>query len=415
MSWPIYVRVFLGALLGMFCAANLWLLMVVARMDTATFQPHAIRCLVTALVALAGSYLWRQQLRKLTLRIFQASLVLGFLAYVLCPLLMFQAIRVIPSGMVALAFAGLPLVIMVGYLNYRNRIAYVFLFLGALAAFVVGVQGEASLRGNPWAGLLILAGAIFAQSLATWLTKKVFWLHSSWELCFWSLLMASAILFLLAAVAGETTKTFQSWSTIYRFYLVATSFGFGLCLLAYRAIAYRLGTAGSVVMTLTIPICGLLMGFASWEETPLNLVTLSASAVVILALIINGASVKSGLWLSHFLYNDMRKGDRLACQLDGFLRSNTTIGTGRVRVEDISIGGLGVLTDATLEVNQHVVLDLPLSESGNQMTLECQVIHYHPSKGGVLPLFVGLVWLPMNASRAEDIVEFLAKAGRPEL
>jgi len=415
MMWSLSLRLILGFLVGAFYALNFWFLMVVARMDSSTFQPNAIRCFVGAMVALIGAFGCRQGLKRLGLRTFQASLVLGFLAYVLCPLMAFQALRVLPSGVITLGFAALPIFVMVGYAVYRNRMAYVVLSLGALTAFVVGAQGEAALRGDPWSSLVILAGGIFSFSLAMWLTKKVFWLHSSWELCFWSLLMASGILFLLSAVAGEPVTAGKAWPPVYWAYLLLSSFGMAICMLAYRATVYRLGSGGNLVMTLTIPIVGLLLGYFSWEETPLNVLTLSSSAVILLSLVLNSKRVKSGLWLSHFLYNDMRKGDRINCRLDGYLRSNTTAGTGRVRVEDISIGGLGVLTDATPEVNQHVILDLPLSESGNQMTLECQVVHYHPNKGGEFPLFVGLVWLPMKAERAEDIVEFLAKAGRPEL
>jgi len=408
------LRLFWGSVLAVLFALSVWSSMVLARLDESIFHPNSIRLAIAAGFAWIAALAYQQPIRLPSLRAWQAALVLGLLAYVLSTLLMFQSLRVLPSGAVAFCFGMVPVLSMLGYASARGRFLYAILAVGAMATYFVGIEQITFLRGNVWLSSAILLGALFSYLTAIWLTKKIFWLYSSWELTFWALLSAAAIHFLLGLVAGESPQFAHRWPQHYWIYLLGSSLVGALFLVGYRIFAFRLGRGGSAVLCAGIPLVGLALGLVSWQETPVNMLVLAATAVGICVLIFNGFYVKQSLWLSHALYNDIRKGDRLVTHLEGFL-SGENISSARVLVLDISLGGIGAFTEGSLEVGQTVMLDLPLSTSGNQITLECQVVHHHPSKDNDLPLFVGLVWGKMSSTRSEDVVEFLAKTGRADL
>jgi len=408
------LRMIFGFGLAALFSLTIWSTMILARLDEAIFHPSCIRFLFAAGLAWVSALAYQQPIRVPSLRALQASMVLGLLAYVLSTLMMFQSLRVLPSGAVSFCFGMLPVLSMMGYVSSRGRFLYALLAVGAMATYFVGVEPITSIRGNVWLSSVILVGALFSYLIAVWLTKKIFWLYSSWELTFWSLLAATVIHLVLGLVAGEPLQMANRWPSHYWIYLLGSSLAGALFLVGYRIFAFRLGKGGSAVLCVSIPLVGLALGYTSWQETPMNTMVLAATVVGICVLVFNGFYVKQNLWLSHALYNDIRKGDRLVTHLEGFL-SGENISSARVRVQDISIGGLGAFTDGSLEVGQTVTLDLPLSASGNQITLECQVVHHHPSKDENLPLFIGLIWGKMSANRTEDIVEFLAKTGRADL
>ena len=412
MIWAIPFQVIVGILMAAAYAAGIWVLMAVSRSENLIYLPNAIRFAFAMFASWVGLLWARQQIRLPSLRLLQASITIGFLAYVLSPVLTFHALRVLPSGLVSLAFAFVPLFAMLGYRQADGRVPYFFLALGILVAFTVGVQSEAVLRGKVWSSLVILIGGVLTYVVSVWLWRRVFSLHNSWHVSFWASASATLILLLMGAGAGESAQQFLHLPKIYWVYLSVSGLLFtGFGILGYRATAFRMGPVGKAVWSASIPVFGIAFGYLSWGETPVNLVTGISLLMGCFALAIAGYRSERSIWMCHFHYQDLRIGDRHGLILNGFLRVGNSEMT-RVRVVDLSVGGLGVQAEHNLAVAENAILEVVLAE-GNQITIECRVVHVRPSKDKDFPFNGGLAWLPMPASRIEDMVEFLVKMGRP--
>lgn len=397
--------------------ATEWIAMaVVARLGDELFFPHVFRYFLMAIVGL-GFLLFRTRKNRsraskplqFSLKTIQASFTLAFLAYVLYPLLMFQALRIVPSGQAAMVMASVPVLALFGLGRAQVAWPFAVVSVAAGAAFFSGVYGQAMLRGDPGPAAFFLSGAVLVYLAALWISKKLFWLNDALELVFWSPLIASGAHFCLALIAGESWRDVRSWPFAYWICLAYLGIGTGgLGAALYRPVGFRRNHAEIGIFSAALPIFAVGVGVALWNETPLNAITVAS--VLALAIVLYAASryFPAKIWMTHFLQNDVRQGDRHPCHLVGIVRPEKGA-SARIQVTDISIGGLGFQCDTKLEVSSDVVVELPLSADWSQVTLDCLVIHMHPSSDPKLPWAGGLRWRDMPDVTLHNIVEFLAK------
>lgn len=401
--------------LAAFLATEWIAISIIARLSDELFFPHVFRYLLMAIMGLVFLLIRARRRRsrvsiplQFSFKTIQASFTLAFLAYVLFPLLLFQALRVVPSGQAAMVMGSVPVLALFGMGLAQVAWPFAVVSVAAGAAFFSGVYAQAMLRGDPVPAAFFLWGAVIVYLCALWTSKRLFWLHDALEIVFWSPLIASAAHFCLALIAGESWRDIRSWPFAYWMVLAYLGVGGGMGVALYRRVGFRHRQLEISVFSAAIPLLGVALGGVLWGETPLNPITISSAIALAVVLFTGSRYVPAKLWMTHFLQNDIRHGDRHPCHMVGIVRPEKGA-SARIQVTDISIGGLGFHCDTKLEVSSDVVVELPLSDNWSQVTLDCRVIHLHPSSDPKMPWAGGLRWRNMPDSKLHNVVEFLAK------
>ena len=386
---------------------------VLARLDDALFMPQVFRFLMAALVVGSLGAFSTRRLPKISLRLFHAAITVSALAYVLSPILCFYALRILPSSVGALAYVSIPLwFVALAFYNpsTNRRIFERFMVLASIGVVFFGSFDEAALRGDPWTALLLLAVGVVCFMAGSWVSRRLFWLHSALDLNFWAMLFAAGVHFVFALALGEQTQVFE-WDRVYWGYLLFL----GMVITGLGAHLYRIksGVLPSLVMTLVVPLGAVGLGIGLWFETPLNVYTVGGALVIIGILVHHSLLNPPSRWMVMYLSNTKRQGDRLLCLLPAEFQWKEEVA--KIQITDIAFGGLGFRCQKEIPVGETLMVSIPMGHM-NRMLLECKVAHIkQPSKPNrEFPWVGGLQFQTVSQSRWQSLIEFLARVANAE-
>jgi hypothetical protein len=136
---------------------------------------------------------------------------------------------------------------------------------------------------------------------------------------------------------------------------------------------------------------------------------------VLSVLILVGTGEPSGSWMTHFLTNTRRIGERVVCHIKSFVKTEKGAVI-QLEVTDLSIGGMGYFSDEQVHVGQNVLVTVPLGSGWTQLSVEARIVHavrvFNPSQPTVSRWHGGLMFINMPEERLQPFVEFIASVGR---
>jgi drug/metabolite transporter (DMT)-like permease len=401
MSW-------IGTIIGAFLVSTTWICCaVLARSHDAIFLPQAIRYLSAALVMAGLSYVTDRRPPGISVRLLHAAVTVGGLCYFLSPIFTFYAVRILPSGLGAVVYLSVPLWYLAAAYHGEELTLPDYVMTGVgLVVFCCGVIPESYVRGAAHLPLLCLLVGMVAFMVGGWVTRRLFWAHSSMDLAFWSMLFAGLTHVLMGVISGEHHEV-GNWESAYWGYLLFLGFfvtGFAAFLGHMRRTPLEV-----MVFTAVPPCLALLWGFALWRETPLNPFTLIGFGLVFYPVMRVVRLVPLTRWMVLTLYNDKRQGDRLVCQLDAEISAQ------KARIIDIGLDGVGFRTSHDFKVDDKVTLSFPIGRDGNSVLIQCRVAHVLAvANAKQFPFSGGLEFQKISIEHKQNLVEFLARLARAE-
>jgi drug/metabolite transporter (DMT)-like permease len=396
--------IILGAIL-----ATRWLLFaVIVRLSDMIFLPLALTFFGASVVLFVAPVLSTGRLPHFSQRLVYAAITVSGLVYVMSPLLLGYALRVLPSGFAAMAFAASPILFMfLAYGRFREKANQYALIAVALGVFYVGIREDAELRGNSLLATAALFISVFTLILGVWISKRLFWLHSALDLNFWSMIFAGGVFLCLSLIQGEVPVKDRLTGS-YFFYLgLLTLLPMGLGAYLYRI--EMMGQLTVPILTATVPIVALLIGFNAWGETPINFFTVPATIVILYILVTESMMSVPSHWMTLSMNNNKRRGDRLICLLDAFMREIRGGKPTKIQVINLSIGGIGFRSEAPCQVGDEIIITLPLGHNWSSVTVDGKVAHCTPSRFKEFPWVGGIQFLNLSINRRQSLIEFLAR------
>jgi drug/metabolite transporter (DMT)-like permease len=398
----------IGTLIAAFLVSTTWICCaILARSSDAIFLPQAIRFLSAAFVMAGLCSVAEQRPPGISVRLLHAAVTVGGLCYFVSPIFMFYGVRVLPSGLGALVYLSVPLWYLIAAYHGEDLVLADYVMTGVgLVVFCIGVIPDSYVRGAAHLPLLCLLLGMFAFMIGGWVTRRLFWAHSSLDLAFWSMLFAGITHILMGIVCGEHHEL-PNWDTAYWGYLLFLGFlvtGLGAFMGHVRRSLPQM-----IAFTAIPPILAMLWGFALWRETPLNPFTVLGFGLVLYPVLRVLRLVPLSRWMVLTLYNDKRQGERLVCQLDAEINSQPA------RIIDIGLDGVGFRGSHPFKADEKVVLTFPIGRDGNSVLVHCRVAHATEVAGNKgFPCAGGLEFQKISTEHKQSLVEFLARLARAE-
>lgn len=393
-------------------SATWMLIAVLARLSPALYAPQAVRFGGAALFLLIVIFCQARRPPQISLRLFHAAITVAALAYVLSPLMIFAALRTLPSGFCALAYSTIPVWFLLLVYGYgRERLYEPLVIVIGLGLVMIAGYDESGLRGSPLLSLVLLTVGISAFIAGLWVSRRLFWLHSAMDLNFWSMCFA-AFVHLFLALATNEPELMVAWSGPYWIGLLILTF----VITGAGSIFYRLNRdrVSVTLMSGLVPAGAMGIGFALWRETPVSVLSLAGAVAVIGILCYNGWLTKATKWLCLFINNDRRQLDRLICHLQGTIAKEGDV-PGAVQVNDISAGGLGYRSEKSFEKGDIVSVNFPINHPKNCVMISCQIVHASPdSFSKDFPFRGGLQFQKLTEDKWQVLTEFLARLSKAE-
>jgi len=164
----------------------------------------------------------------------------------------------------------------------------------------------------------------------------------------------------------------------------------------------------SVIYNGAIPWIIFAIGFLCWQETPLNIWTISGLLVFTASLIMTVYNVPARKWMGLYLQNDKRQGDRLNCHFSGFILMPDAQKI-EIVVTELSLNGLGLTSKVALETGQEILLLLQIPPGQNEVRLQSKIVHGKNIQGRDMTWAGGAEFARLSADKKQSIVEFLAR------
>lgn len=396
-----------GALLGVVPLT----VAVLARMETSLFLPQAIRFLIASVFVALSSLVWLRKTPRVSLRLLHAALTVGALTFFFSPLLAMYASRTLPSGFVALAFATTPLwFVLLAYGEFELKLPNIFLVALGLSVFLLGTVEAAALRGGVMLPLVSLIVSVVCMASGIWVSKRLFWLHSTLDLVFWSMLFAGLAFALVGLVVGEWDQLVFWKPGYWALTLFLGIFGTGLATYAFRYGNEAYATLLHSAIAVLFPV---FLGWLAWHETPANAGTILGVGLVAVGLLRTAIMERSSRWMGLNVHDVLRDGDRLACLVDGEMRMENKEGF-RVQLCSLSMGGLGFRSAVRVEAQQNVEVKLPMGSDRGYVCIEGRVAYVEAGTSRDFPWEGGFQFLKISPDRQQSLVEFLARLTRAE-
>lgn len=400
---------FLGVVLSM-----RWILIaVLARLDEAIYVPQAFVYFGAALVLFFIPLITNGRVPQLSLRLLHAAITVAGLAYFMSPVLLVFALRVLPSAFCATVFATLPMwLLLIAYGMGREKLNQYILLVVGISVFFIGIKDEAALRGSTALALGALLSSVFCLLLGVWVSKRLFWLHSALDLNFWSMIIAAFAHTIIGVLQHEGLNP-TVWTKNYWLFLIILTFPVtGLGSYLYRVEGMRRKTI--VLLTATVPLTALFVGWQLWGETPINALTLGGAGVLMYVLVTEALVGNPSQWMGLSLNNDKRQGDRLLCVLDAFMRQIRGGKPSKIQVIDLAIGGVGFRSEVPYKIGEDVMITLPLGHNWSSVTIDGRIMHITESRYRDFPWVGGVEFQNLSAHRRQTLVEFLARLSKAE-
>ncbi len=368
-----------------------------------------------ALVGLVMQAVFEKRVPHLSLKLLQSAITIGVVCFWLPSITYFSALRELPSVIPAMTFTMIPLWFWMFRIGRgTDRPIFLLLTTAGTILFYLGTSGFAKVTEHHLILLAALLVSSFLCAMGMAFSKKIFWIHSPKGLAFWSMMVAS----LLSAMFAMMQEDFSisAWSThrwldVAYLGIVAT----GLMAYGYRYLAAHAKVVPTILMTLMMPVGALIITYLT------NPSQISWNAYSILGMLMYSGAVFFAArsenpihWLSHFLNNSRRQGDRVSCHIKGFMKKEKGP-IANIEVKDLSIGGLGFSSDTEFQVADVVFVSFPLGRHWTQITFECQIMHRHKTSDAQHPWSGGVEFRHLEEATRQTLVEFLAKIGRPAI
>jgi len=367
-----------------------------------------------ALILFLCQAIGERRLPQLSLRVLHGAVTVGTLCFFISGYLSFQALKYVSPVILAMAFGLVPLWAGVfGAGRGVHRPVFLVAGLTTILLYFVGTPAAGQLESRQilYFVCAIASSAFFGAGI--FLIKKLLWMHSPVDLNIWSLFFASVVFAIFATTAGEVSILFNQnpsyWVSIAYFGGVVM----GLTAYLYRAVAAKVSALYVVTFTALVAAAGMVAGALLWHlENPLNLFTAVGALAYIGVLVLASRSEGPSLWLSHFVTNTVRQGDRVMCHLTGFIKGPKG-GIGRIELTDISVGGLGFRTDTFFPVADSVVISLPLGQAWTQLSLDCRIVHIGKSNQPEFAWTGGVEFMKLPPETQQVLLDILIRLGKP--
>jgi hypothetical protein len=393
--------------------ATSWLPLVqLSRMDASIYLPNGIRFLIAAIALLGIKLALAKEFPHLSLRIIHASCATALLAYFIPGYLIFTMIRSFPSGTFPLLTAFIPLwcILFWPVINWA-RGTYYLLFVAleviGFTLFITGLRG-----GDPFSNQEIITLVLLVFSMGTYaaaiaMVRRVSWIHSCEDVNIWAMLIAGVLFCILGVTSGESPfkLSFNYYVLLITSAVITLSMGIYL----YRSMAIESNTYVLFSLWIGGILGGELISMFWIKDTPLGLRT-GIGTLLTLAPFFSGlGKERIHVWASHYISNTRRQGDRVFCRLNGYMKTVQGV-TVKILTHDLSIGGLGVVSEAHIPIAENVVLSLPIQTSEwSQVSLDCQVVHMQKTEDPTWPYRGGLSFKKLHPTQRTLLIEFLAR------
>lgn len=401
-------------LLGLLFSSTWGVIALTLQEDPLIHLPNTVRYLGGALII--GAFIRiGGRMPGLSLKLFQSAMTLATLAYFFPTTMLFEGLKVVPSSGAALVFSAVPLwVLAIVHKEWQKQSFLLALSTLGILLFFFGAENERFDSMRNWIAMTSVVLSAICYTASLWISKRLLWIHNSDDLNFWSMLLAAGMHFGFAVTSVEPVFSIMNWNpghwkTVLYLTLVLTGFGS----LLYREIPVRLGEIGGRVISALVPLGGVLMGALYLKDTPINWQTLAGTACVAVAVILGLLNSNARRWLCLYINNDIRQGDRIRCVIDGFLKPANG-STTRVQIVDLSMGGIGFRSSQRFPIGDSVLVTLPIGPNWSQISIDCRIVHVHPSQEREQAWIGGLEFQNISSERRQLLVEFLARVAHTE-
>lgn len=353
---------------------------------------------------------------RLSMKLFQAAITIGICCYFLPGVTTFYSMRFMSPGVAALTIALVPLWLWIYKMgNWRKKLPALLICSVGVGLFFWGSTPTINTREIFILLVLFVASFFYATGLS--FTRRIFWMHYGLELNLWAMLFASCLFGLMSVLFYEPRVVPESFDNHFMLYLAILSvLILGIGTFFYRYVAHHPRLTSMMTLTLGIPFLGVACTWiSSASHTPHNLPCLLGVAIVLVTLGATGVGEPSAVWMTHFLTNTRRVGERVVCLLNGFVRVDKGPLV-KIEIVDLSMGGLGFKCDDTIQVGDRALVSIPLGEGWTQLSVEAQIVHAVKSTVPGKPTQGrwqgGLQFSNIPEDRLQPLVEFLAGMGR---
>lgn len=345
---------------------------------------------------------------------FQASISLALVCYAVPMTVQFTVLGNFSPVFITLMMMSVPLWLWIYELGRgAHRPVYLAVAVAAPLVFQIGMVDSVTLVGKVFLAYLLLLIAVFSFSIGIGFSRRLFWMHSSSSLAFWSILIATGGLIFFAGLHDEIEVLLEMPVTTFFNFIFAGALSIGLGTFCYSYAVFRVSDKLRLFSTLaTAMSCFLLTRIFLPKDVVLNAHTLIGWGVAVGCLGLASRTEGSSHWFSLYLSNSIRQGDRVVCDLAGHMR-NDSGPVGKIVMKDLSIGGMGFRSDTFFKVADSVLVTIPIGNNWSQMTLDCRIVHLNQVPGDVaFPWLGGLEFKKLDSESMQSLVEFLAKVAK---
>jgi hypothetical protein len=348
---------------------------------------------------------------RLSYKSAQAAVTLSVLFFFVPGLIYFASLKELPPVLGAMTLGLVPLFLWIYRIGIgKYRLLFLALAFAGIVLFYLGSVGRDHISLYKTQLLVYFFVGAFIFSIGIAFCKKVLWIHSAQDLTCFAMLFASVFFGICGLLFRETPFPEQAYRQSYNMWLLVLGpIITGLGAHAYRFVATTSSRIGTMIITAIIPLGALVSSYIMHRaETPINAYTGFGFTVFLVSLVLASRSERPGHWMSHHFNNTRRKGDRVLCRLEGYLKLPKG-SLARFELMDISIGGLGFHCDSAFAVGDLVMVNIPLGENWTQVSMEGRIMHFAKSNNKEMPYMGGVEFLRMREDILQVLVEFLAR------
>lgn len=384
-------------------------------MESAMYWVLSLQYLIAAGTILALMLIIERRYPRISIKLLQASMTIGICCYFMPAVATFYSMKFMSPGIAALVVSISPLWLWIYKIgNWKKKAPALVICLASIIVFffAVGTGEDISTREIFILVVLFVSSYLYATGIT--FTRRIFWMHYGLELNFYAMGFAACLLGLLSVLFSENRSIPEAHSYVFVLYLGFLSVVIlGAGTFFYRYVAHQPRLISMITLTVGIPLLALLI---TWGigVTPVTFLSVASALVALITLGITGVGEQSAAWMTHFLTNTRRVGERVVCKLNGFIKSEKGPLV-KIDVTDLSIGGLGFNTDDALHVGNKTLVSIPLGEGWTQLSVEAKIVHAvkvpHPTNPGAVRWHGGLMFINIPEDRLQTLVEFLAGMG----
>lgn len=384
-------------------------------MEQAMYWVLSLQYFIAAGTVLVLMLVIERRYPRISIKLLQASMTIGICCYFMPAVATFYSMRFMSPAIAALVVSIVPLWLWIYKIgNWRKKAPALAICITAITVFFFAVASGEQITTREIFILIVLFVSSYLYATGITFTRRIFWMHYGLELNFYAMGFAACLLGLLSVLFAENRALPEAQNYVFLVYLSFLSVVvLGAGTFFYRFVAHQPRFITMITFTVGIPLLALLIAWAT-GATPITFLSVTSAMVVLVTLGFTGVGEQSAAWMTHFLTNTRRVGERVVCKLNGFIKSEKGPLV-KIDVNDLSIGGLGFYTDDALQVGNKTLVSIPLGEGWTQLSVEAKIVHAvkipQPGNPGAFRWHGGLMFINIPEDRLQTLVEFLAGMG----